>query len=89
MTDIAKHVLFIGRVQGVGFRFTALNIARRCGLTGFVRNTPDGNVELLVQGNEDDITDCLEDLHQTFHVRDTQVEQVPFDLSYVDFQITF
>jgi acylphosphatase len=89
MTDIAKHILFSGGVQGVGFRFTALNSARRCGLTGFVRNTHDGSVELLVQGSEDDITDCLEDLHQTFHVRDTQIEQVPFDPSYVDFQITY
>jgi acylphosphatase len=89
MTDIAKHILFSGGVQGVGFRFTALNIARRCALTGFVRNVPDGKVELLVQGNEDDINDCLEDLQQIFSARDTQVEQVPFDSSYKDFQITF
>jgi acylphosphatase len=89
MADIAKHIFFSGGVQGVGFRFTALNVARRYGLTGFVRNIPDGKVELLIQGNEDDINDCLEDLQQTFHVRDTQIEQVPFDSSYTDFQITF
>jgi acylphosphatase len=89
MADIAKHIFFSGRVQGVGFRFTALNVARRYGLTGFVRNTVDGKVELLVQGTEDDINDCVEDLQQTFSAIDTQVEQAPFDSSYEDFQITF
>jgi acylphosphatase len=89
MADIAKHIFFSGRVQGVGFRFTALNVARRYGLTGFVRNTADGKVELLLQGSEDDINDCVEDLQQTFSAIDTQAEQVPFDSSYKDFEITF
>jgi acylphosphatase len=89
MADIAKHIFFSGRVQGVGFRFTALNVARRYGLTGFVRNTADGKVELLLQGIEDDINDCIEDLQQTFSASNIEIQQAPFDSSYENFDITF
>jgi len=89
MTDIAKHIFFSGQVQGVGFRFTANSIARRYELAGFVRNTSDGKVEVFLQGSEEDIDDCIEDLQQTFAVRDIQIEEVPVDSSCEDFRITF
>jgi acylphosphatase len=89
MADIAKHIFFTGRVQGVGFRFTAEQVAMRYKLTGFVRNTSDSRVEILLQGEEQDIDNCIEDLQQTFAVRNAQVEQVDFDSSYDDFRITF
>ena len=44
------HVVFAGRVQHVGFRYTARLIARKLGLSGWVRNLPDGRVETEVQG---------------------------------------
>ena len=50
MTDIARHILFRGHVQGVGFRYTARQLASRYDVTGFVRNLTDGRVELLVDG---------------------------------------
>ncbi len=51
-TKIRKYILFYGRVQGVGFRYYAVNKANQLGLTGWVRNLPDGTVEMEVQGEE-------------------------------------
>ena len=46
----AERALVRGRVQGVGFRYHAAQRARGLGLVGWVRNVPDGRVELVVQG---------------------------------------
>ena len=48
---IRKHVYFYGRVQGVGFRWRAVQTAKDLHLTGWVRNMYNGNVEMEVQGN--------------------------------------
>jgi len=87
----AKHVIFIGRVQGVGFRFTAHRMAQRHQLTGFVRNLPDGTVEMLTQGPARDIDDCIKDIQEYFgdHVRETKIQDIPTDLRYKNFIITF
>lgn len=41
---------FSGQVQGVGFRFTTCEVARSFDVAGFVRNLPDGRVELVAEG---------------------------------------
>ncbi|MCX7774500.1 MAG: acylphosphatase [Spirochaetaceae bacterium] len=46
----AFHAIIIGEVQGVGFRMSAVMRAERLGLTGWVRNTEDGNVEVWAEG---------------------------------------
>lgn len=91
MDQTARHIIFTGQVQGVGFRFTALNVANRYQLTGMVRNLPDGTVEMIAQGPPDEINSCLRDLKKTLsgYVRDTKIEEVPFDPRYEDFKITF
>ena len=43
---------FGGHVQGVGFRYSAQSLARNHPVTGFVRNLPDGRVEMVVEGEE-------------------------------------
>ena len=87
----AKHVIFIGRVQGVGFRYTAHRTAQRNQLTGFVRNLPDGTVEMLAQGPIRDIDDCIKDINDYFggYVRETRIQEIPTDPKYKDFRITF
>ena len=44
------HIVFSGHVQHVGFRYTAMYLARKQGLTGWVKNLPDGSVLLEAQG---------------------------------------
>ena len=50
MAEVRKHIVFYGRVQGVGFRYTAKYLAQSMELTGWVRNQWDGSVTLAVQG---------------------------------------
>jgi len=91
MSKIAKHIIFSGHVHGVGFRFTAHRMANRHQLTGFVRNLPDGTVEMLVQGFGQNIDDCIEDIKGAFagYIRETKISEIPFDPRYKDFGITF
>lgn len=51
---------FIGRVQGVGFRFTTVALASRFDVTGFVRNEPDGSVLIVAEGDEGVLNRFLE-----------------------------
>ena len=53
------HIFYSGRVQGVGFRYTAEDTARHHGLTGWVRNLQDGRVELLAEGGETALLEFL------------------------------
>ena len=47
---VARMVYYTGRVQGVGFRATTAHIARAYPVTGWVRNLPDGRVQVLAEG---------------------------------------
>ena len=45
-----RHVTYSGQVQGVGFRYTSMCVARGHDVTGWVRNLPDGRVEIVAEG---------------------------------------
>lgn len=64
MANIALHAWVSGRVQGVWFRQSTLDEAQRRGLDGWVRNLPDGRVEVLVQGEEKAVRQVEAWLHQ-------------------------
>jgi acylphosphatase len=51
----ARQVFYEGRVQGVGFRYTARQIATGFDILGWVRNLPDGRVELLAAGDKEEV----------------------------------
>ncbi|WP_010253874.1 acylphosphatase [Treponema primitia] len=53
-----------GRVQGVGFRYSAYNEASRLRLTGWVRNTRDGEVDVWAEGSQENLDLFLRWLHQ-------------------------
>jgi len=59
-----QRIIFQGRVQGVGFRARTRSIATRLGITGWVRNEPDGTVMLEAQGDEDTLESFLSDLRR-------------------------
>jgi acylphosphatase len=60
-----KQVIFKGEVQGVGFRYTTNRLAKRYNITGWVRNLADGNVELIMQGDLDDMRALQTELHNS------------------------
>jgi acylphosphatase len=53
---VARRFMIAGRVQGVGFRWFAKDVATREGVSGWVRNLPDGRVETLVEGESEAVT---------------------------------
>lgn len=69
MKKIRKHIIFYGRVQGVGFRYTACYLARPLDLTGWVKNLWDGTVEMEVQGGKDEIEHFLRQLDSGRFIR--------------------
>ncbi len=69
-------VFFAGRVQGVGFRYTARTVAAGFELTGIIRNLPDGRVELVAEGDRaelDAFRAALHDAGLAGFIRDEQV----------------
>jgi acylphosphatase len=69
---ISLQVFYEGNVQGVGFRWSVRHAAKGFDLTGWVRNLPDGRVELQVNGEEDEVRAFLDgvakgELHSLIH----------------------
>ena len=77
---VRKHIYFSGRVQGVGFRYSAVYLAKPLDLTGWVKNLWDGRVEMEVQGPEDAIREMLAELRTDTYIRieHTEIIDKPF-----------
>jgi acylphosphatase len=58
------HVIISGRVQGVWFRATTKQKAEQLGITGWVRNTSDGCVEAILEGEEQQVKKMIEWCHE-------------------------
>ena len=83
----ARRFCFVGRVQGVGFRYTSRRIALGLSLQGYVRNLADGSVEMFAQGPQADLDRCLEEIRDSIgeYVREVTVTELPSDPRYSDF----
>lgn len=87
---IREHILFYGRVQGVGFRYQAMYGARELGLTGWVENLEDGSVEMEVQGTAAGIGRLLTKLQSGNWIRILRMdaEEVPVRPEESGFRVT-
>jgi acylphosphatase len=59
------QVFYEGRVQGVGFRYTARRVAAGFDVAGYVRNLPDGRVELVASGDDGEVDGFLEAVRES------------------------
>lgn len=73
--SVRKHMYFSGRVQGVGFRYTAYYSAGSLGLTGWVKNLDDGRVEMEIQGDQAVIDQMLLMIQQGSFIRIDEIEE--------------
>ena len=78
MTVVRQAGRFIGRVQGVGFRMFVEKNASALGLTGWVKNMPDGSVVMEAQGSEDKLEELKTRIREGNNL--IRVEHMAFDL---------
>jgi acylphosphatase len=65
---LAKQVIFEGRVQGVGFRYTVKDLARGFDVCGWVKNLADGTVELQVMGEPAEVASFIREIAEESNV---------------------
>ena len=84
-----KTIYFSGHVQGVGFRYTAQNIAENFDVSGYVRNLPDGRVELVMEGADEEIGHMLEQIQEQMgsFIRNSTSEQSPATGEFSEFSV--
>ena len=89
---MTAHIYIIGFVQGVGYRRFLQSKAKKLGLKGWVRNTNDGRVEAIVQGNVEVIEKLVSILkkgNMLSDVKSIQFEWLEFEEQFYDFRILF
>ncbi|MBI4464920.1 MAG: acylphosphatase [Acidobacteria bacterium] len=88
----ARLYIVEGRVQGVGFRFFVERVAQSLGLTGYVRNRPDGRVEVYAIGEEhllEQLKGQLEVGPPASRVEKVQEQVAPLKKDYKSFSISW
>ena len=87
--QISQNITFSGRVQGVGFRFTAQRFAVDLGLTGWVQNWPNGDVQLHAEGEPGKISALIDRLQTHFSIQDMKVSEGPASGEYDSFDVRY
>lgn len=86
------HIIVIGLVQGVGFRYFTFKKARELRVTGYVKNLPDGTVEVEAEGERGQLEELIEALKvgpRSAVVNDLQVSWDTSDGKYNKFRIEY
>jgi acylphosphatase len=90
MADVQHEtVFFTGHVQGVGFRYTALQVAKEYEVAGYVRNLADGRVQLEAEGRPREVEDFITAVAERMHgfVRKVERSGGPRAPQFAGFQI--
>lgn len=90
MTDIQhENVFFTGRVQGVGFRYTALQIAKEFEVVGYVTNLADGRVQVEAEGRPEELKSFVAAIQERMHgfIRKTEQKTTPATGGFKGFTI--
>ncbi|RKY98155.1 MAG: acylphosphatase [Candidatus Hydrothermota bacterium] len=88
----AVHIIVHGVVQGVGFRYFVWRRARAYNIHGWVRNRPDGTVEILAQGEEGMLNEFIKEVKigpPAAHVTRVDIQESSPDFTLNDFEIRF
>lgn len=88
---IRRRLVFHGRVQGVGFRYQAVNAARKLKLTGWVKNEYDGTVVMEAQGKPEHIEALIKTMRYQRYIRIEWVdgETIPLERGERSFRETY
>lgn len=86
------HVFYLGRVHGVGFRFTAENIALGLDIVGWVKNLPNAQVEVVAEAEEKVLWEFLDKVRNSLlkkYITDEKISWAEATGKYQDFHIRF
>jgi acylphosphatase len=86
------HLYVSGIVQGVGFRWYAQRIGRRIGVYGWVKNLPDGRVEIVVEGEDEKVERFIKELKEGYlgeNIRDIEKIEEEYKGEFKGFEIRF
>jgi acylphosphatase len=88
---IRRTVHYSGRVQGVGFRYTAVRVSQEFDVVGTVRNLLDGRVELVAEGSTEEVDRFLAAIDAQLGglIQDVQTRESPAVGQFTSFDIAF
>jgi acylphosphatase len=92
MSEIRRRVLISGMVQGVWFRAYTRDAARNAGVTGWVRNLPDGRVEAVFQGTSEQVSQVIDWCRKGSpgsRVKDVEVHEESPGTEFSSFEIAY
>ncbi|MHC5028295.1 MAG: acylphosphatase [Planctomycetota bacterium] len=88
---VRYSIAFVGHVQGVGFRYSATQVAARHPVTGWVRNEPDGSVSCVVEGQADDLEAFVEGVKsaRAGHIDDVRIVESAATGEFTGFAVRY